>query len=75
MPTKELPYFPTGRLLTWHELAFYVPLEEAVRCTYHVAMKVRLADVVCCAKADWDAGHGDKIARRHIDFVLVDREE
>lgn len=61
-------------MLSRGELFFYLALRRAVAGAYIIAFKVRLADLVTCDDADWDAGFGHMIARHHLDFVLCDRE-
>ncbi|MBX7165936.1 MAG: DUF2726 domain-containing protein [Pirellulales bacterium] len=47
-------------------------LRLAIGGKYHVAFKVRLADLITCSDRDWQAGFGHLIARHHIDFVVCD---
>ncbi|MBX3412598.1 MAG: DUF2726 domain-containing protein [Pirellulales bacterium] len=67
-----MPYFKRGPLLSRGEMAFYRVLRKAVGRRFHIAFKVRLADLVTCSEQAWAAGFGHMIARHHIDFVLCD---
>lgn len=71
---RSLPYRLRGPLLSRGELFFFLTLRRAVAGGYIITFKVRLADLVTCDVADWDAGFGHMIARHHLDFVLCDRE-
>lgn len=71
---RLLPYRNRGPLLSRGELFFYLALRRAVAGGVIITFKVRLADLVTCNDADWDAGFGHMIARHHLDFVLCDRE-
>lgn len=34
-------------------------------------MKVRVGDVVTCSEEEWATGLGERLAKMHVDFVLV----
>ncbi|MBL9122033.1 MAG: DUF2726 domain-containing protein [Planctomycetaceae bacterium] len=68
----DLPYIKRGPLLSRGEMAFYRVLRKAIGRRFHIAFKVRLADLVTCSEQAWAAGFGHMIARHHIDFVLCD---
>lgn len=71
----ELPYIPRGALFTPAERSFLAALETALGPAWRVYGKVRLADVL-------DVGPGlapaartrafNRIAAKHVDFVLCD---
>jgi hypothetical protein len=63
---------PRQTLLSRGEAAFYFALRAAVRGRFLIAFKVRLADLITCGEAAWNAGFGHMIARHHLDFVLCD---
>lgn len=67
-----MPYKPRQTLLSRGEAAFYFALRAAVRGRYLIAFKVRLADLITCGDAAWEAGFGHMIARQHLDFILCD---
>jgi hypothetical protein len=70
--TRNLPYKSRRALLSRGEAAFYFALRAAIRGRFLIAFKVRLADLITCAKGAWEAGFGHLIARQHLDFVLCD---
>lgn len=37
---------------------------------YLISCKVRLADIITCSDADWKRGHANRIAQKHVDFVV-----
>jgi Protein of unknown function (DUF2726) len=57
-------------LLTPNESAFLRVLLRAVRGRYLISCKVRLADLVTCSEYCWRRGHANRIAQKHVDFVL-----
>ena len=59
-----------GSLLTPNERAFLRVLLRAVHGRYLVSCKVRLADLVTCSDYCWRRGHANRIAQKHVDFVL-----
>ncbi len=71
-PRTKLPYRVRGPLLSRGEQAFFWALRAAVGTRYLIAFKVRVADLLDCSAAAWEAGHGHRIARHHVDWVLCD---
>jgi hypothetical protein len=63
-------YRPRRYLLTHNEAAFFRVLASLVGNRYQISCKVRLADIVTCSDRDWNRGHGNRIAQKHLDFVL-----
>ena len=63
-------YQPRRYLLTRNEAAFFRVLVSLVGNRYQISCKVRLADIVTCSDRDWNRGHGNRIAQKHLDFVL-----
>ena len=70
---RRVRYFARngGRLLTDGEFRFYQALREAVGEDLSVLMKVRVGDVVTCSEGAWANGWGERLAKMHVDFVLV----
>ena len=64
-------YRPRRFLLTQNEAAFFRALLPLVAGRFHISCKVRLADLVTIPDADWQMGHANRIAQKHIDFVLA----
>lgn len=63
-------YLPRRYLLTRNEAAFYRVLHSQVGDRYQISCKVRLADLITCSDRDWKRGHANRIAQKHVDFVL-----
>ena len=61
-------------LLTRNETAFFRVLATVIGHRYLISCKVRLADIVTCDEQDWRRGHANRIAQKHIDFVIADIE-
>ena len=57
-------------LLTKNEAAFFRVLSELVDRRYLVSCKVRLADIITCNDQDWRMGAANRIAQKHVDFVI-----
>jgi hypothetical protein len=68
----SLPYSAKPFLLSKNEAAFYHSLCRAVGERYTIAMKVRLTDVLTCSQQAVRAGFRNKIAQKHLDFVICD---
>lgn len=69
------PYQISDAFLTPTELAFFRSIEKAVDGEQHIFIKIRVADLLCVAPGTENAaGWFAKIAQKHIDFVLADRE-
>ena len=62
---------PRPFLLTRNEAAFFNVLSAVVGHHYLISCKVRLADLVTCAERDWRRGHANRIAQKHVDFVVT----
>ena len=62
---------PRHFLLTRNEAAFFRVLTAVVGDRYLISCKVRLADLVTCADRDWQRGHANRIAQKHVDFVVT----
>jgi len=63
-------YQPRRYLLSKNEAAFFRILTALVGVRYLISCKVRLADIITCGQRDWQRGHGNRIAQKHIDFVV-----
>jgi hypothetical protein len=68
------PYFSRQNLMSAAELRFFKALEQLFTDRLHICPKVRLADIVTCSDYHWARGFGGKIAQKHMDFVLIDRQ-
>ncbi len=71
---KNFPYYSCEKLLTTPELKFYDVLDKVIPNSQSISCKVRLADIIQCSQKNWRKGHGYKIAAKHIDFVIFDKE-
>lgn len=71
--TDNIFGYRRNTLLTKGEHAFYEKLRVAVGRRYHIAPKVRLADVLFVPGNLW-ARFGRPICQKHLDFVLCDPE-
>jgi Protein of unknown function (DUF2726) len=72
LPRSTLPYRARGPLLSRGERAFFHALRAAVGGRFLIALKPRVADLLDCSAAAWAAGHGYRIARHHVDWVLCE---
>jgi hypothetical protein len=68
----KLPYAAREYLLSRSEAAFYHSLKKAVGDSCPLSMKVRLSDVLICPREAMRAGYGNRIAQKHLEFVLCD---
>jgi len=73
----EYPYKKINFALTPSEKNFFLALEDGVRKEFRVWPKIRIADLLAvdkvgCKSAEWTAFN--RIAAKHIDFVLVDKK-
>ena len=57
-------------LLTDNEREFFHALRSVLHPRYGISCKVRLADVITCRKKDWETGGANRIAQKHVDFVI-----
>ena len=62
---------PRRFLLTRNEAAFFRVLTAVVADRYLISCKVRLADIITCADRNWRRGHANRIAQKHVDFVVT----
>ena len=63
---------PRHFLLTMNEAAFFRVLAAVIGDRYLISCKVRLADIITCGDRDWRRGHANRIAQKHVDFVVTD---
>lgn len=68
---SAFPYRRKDYLLTRAERCFFDSLQTAVRNSWHVSAKVRLADLFFIVKGTgaWQS-HFNRINAKHVDFVL-----
>ena len=72
---QRLPYRRTEHLLTAAERSFSGVLRQVVEDTYHIAWKVRMADLIYVPPGTKDRQrHMNRILAKHLDFVLCDPE-
>lgn len=64
-------YRPRRYLLTRNEAAFFRVLATLIDYPYLVSCKVRLADLITCDDRDWHKGAANRIAQKHVDFVIT----
>ena len=64
---------PRHFLLTMNEAAFFRVLAAAIGDRYLISCKVRLADIITCGDRDWQRGHANRIAQKHVDFIRHSR--
>ncbi len=73
--TGEPSYEPLPALLTPAERSFFGVLQQAAASNYQIFAKVRLADIVqpvrSSSRSAWRSAF-NRIAGKHIDFVLCD---
>ncbi|MSR55933.1 MAG: DUF2726 domain-containing protein [Gemmataceae bacterium] len=67
---RQVHFRPRHFLLTRNEAAFLRVLLMLVGHRYLISCKVRLADIITCSDADWKRGHANRIAQKHVDFVV-----
>jgi hypothetical protein len=72
--TGALPYRLRDDFLSAAELSFYRVLATAVAGRAVVLTKVRLADLFFVPRSEGSAGFRNRIAQKHVDFLLCDRE-
>lgn len=70
----KLPYRQRDDFLSKAEMSFYRVLVTVVDRTYTICMKVRLADIVFVSVKEGWQSHQNRIDRKHIDFLLCDKE-
>jgi hypothetical protein len=64
-------YRPRRYLLTRNEAAFFRVLAVLIDYPYLISCKVRLADLITCDDRDWHKGAANRIAQKHVDFVIT----
>jgi hypothetical protein len=70
---RRLPYRKCDHLLTAAERSFWGVLSDVVDGSYHVAWKVRMADLVWVPAGTRDRQrHLNRVLAKHLDFVLCD---
>ena len=70
-----LPYSKRKYFFSAAERSFYEILKRLASAEHTVFAKVRLADLVCVSKgADAWQSHFNRINRKHLDFVLCNRD-
>ncbi len=67
---RQVRFHPRHFLLSRNEAAFLRVLMTLVGHRYLISCKVRLADIITCSDADWKRGHANRIAQKHVDFVV-----
>lgn len=67
------PYGIRDHFLSPTELAFYHVLSEVVQSRVVICTKVRLADIFFVTRPHENRGAFNRIAQKHIDFLLCDR--
>lgn len=67
---RQVRFHPRQYLLSRNEVAFLRVLVLLVGHRYLISCKVRLADIINCSDADWKRGHANRIAQKHVDFVV-----
>jgi hypothetical protein len=70
--TGPLPYRLRDDFLSPAELSFYRVLSTAVAGRATILTKVNLGDVFFVARPNENAGFRNRIARKHVDFLLCD---
>jgi hypothetical protein len=63
-------YRPRRYLLTRNEAAFFRVLSVVLDRTYLISCKVRIADIITCDDRAWHKGAANRIAQKHVDFVI-----
>ncbi len=71
-PVTALPYGLRDQFLSPAERAFYQTLQDAVQQRAVVCVKVRLADIFFVARPHENRGALNRIAQKHVDFLLCE---
>ena len=71
-PREELPYRLRDDFLSRAELAYYCALKSVLGPRATLCMKVRLADILYVSRPNENAGFFNRIAQKHVDFLLCD---
>ena len=67
-------YHSRQELMSPAEIRFFRALVEAAPRGTYVCVKPRLGDLLQTDRAGEDAGHHHKINQKHVDFLLIDKE-
>jgi hypothetical protein len=70
--SKTLPYRLRDDFLSPAEFSFYKVLSSLVGARLTIQSKVRLADVFFVARPNENAGFFNRIAQKHLDFLVCD---
>lgn len=70
--SKSLPYRLRDDFLSPAEFSFYKVLSSLVGAQFTIQSKVRLADIFFVARPNENAGFFNKIAQKHLDFLVCD---
>jgi len=70
--SKALPYRLRDDFLSPAEFSFYKVLSSIVGARLTIQSKVRLADVFFVARPNENAGFFNRIAQKHLDFLVCD---
>ena len=70
--SKALPYRLRDDFLSPAEFSFYKVLLSLIGARLTIQSKVRLADVFFVARPNENAGFFNKIAQKHLDFLVCD---
>ncbi len=70
--SKSLPYRLRDDFLSPAEFSFYKVLSSLVGTQFTIQSKVRLADIFFVARPNENAGFFNKIAQKHLDFLVCD---
>jgi hypothetical protein len=68
----DLPYRLRDDFLSPAEFSFYKVLSSVLGSRFTIQSKVRLADVFFVARPNENITHFNKIAQRHLDFLVCD---
>jgi very-short-patch-repair endonuclease len=70
--SESLPYKLTDRFLTPAELSYYKVLTSVLGPKAVINAKVRLADILFISRPNENFGFRNRIAQKHVDFLLCD---
>lgn len=69
---QTLPYRVRDDFLSPAELSFYRVLSPLIGTEYTLQSKIRLADIFFVARPNENVGSFNRIAQRHVDFLVCD---
>ena len=72
---ERLPYRLRGQFLSANELALFRTLGSMAEDRYIVCPKVALNDVFLIVRPNENVHYFNKIFRKHVDFLLCDRQD